>query len=212
MWYNRGVIKKKRSAQASARNAQKSARVIWAGAITAALLAGGSVVAKIGGEYKDTVKSTGEDTAEEIHTDKQEKYVDLVDGSFTDIFSSMSWLNVQETTLYHEYETRTLGIPPTYNGEEKLIAVSSNINTFPAEVWKAKIIEADIERENADITLALSNDGVTWHEVRVGESVRFPETHHRGLYWRAEVQPGGAATTSLIGKIRLTYSLRFDEQ
>ncbi|MBI2013860.1 MAG: hypothetical protein HYS87_03485 [Candidatus Colwellbacteria bacterium] len=137
-----------------------------------------------------------------IYTDGKtsEAPEDARDASFTDIFSSATWINMAETTMRHDPEAMAFISPGQL--------VSANLNTYGGEVRSASIDNLDFTGGDSDITLELSNDGATWHSVKVGERVVFPNTKGRAMLWRIIVEPSGdASALPILHSIAVLYNV-----
>ncbi|MEW6617221.1 MAG: hypothetical protein AB1333_02260 [Patescibacteria group bacterium] len=88
---------------------------------------------------------------------------------------------------------------------------SLNLNNYPAEVWAATIVEADVFEGKSDIEFALSNDGKEWVPARVGEFIAFPDNSQKRLFWRATFTPesGARFSSPYFDKIRVDYKVKF---
>ncbi len=139
--------------------------------------------------------------------------VKLLSLSFTDIFSGTGWINLNETTLYHDDDANVFTLPPQENGFDKSEpreVVSVSVKRHPVQVWQAMISEASISGDGARAEFFLSNDGQRWHEVEIGEWLTFPERERYQLLWRARFTPNNNPYTSpILSSIRLHYKAKF---
>ncbi|MEK7479170.1 MAG: hypothetical protein AAB634_01395 [Patescibacteria group bacterium] len=89
--------------------------------------------------------------------------------------------------------------------------VSKNINSFPALVRQARILEARAYLgRGEEIQFFLSADGEEWQKVEIGEWVKFEEGDK--LFWRADMTPSkDEYSSSALQNIRLEYKLYFPE-
>jgi len=88
---------------------------------------------------------------------------------------------------------------------------SINLNNYPAEVWSATIIDADVFEGKSNVEFALSNDGISWIPARVGEQVMFPDVNNIRLFWRATFTPedGARFSSPFFDRIRVDYKVKF---
>lgn len=88
---------------------------------------------------------------------------------------------------------------------------SINLNNYPAEVWTATIVDADVFEGKSRVEFALSNDGARWIPARVGEPVNFPNVNNIRLFWRATFQPedGARFSSPFFDRIRVDYKVKF---
>jgi|GEM_PF-1536588 len=88
---------------------------------------------------------------------------------------------------------------------------SINLNNYPAEVWSATVVDAEVFEGKSHVEFALSNDGTSWIPTRPGETVRFPDPTNRFLFWRAIFTPEDSARFSspYFDRIRVDYKVKF---
>jgi len=88
---------------------------------------------------------------------------------------------------------------------------SINLNNYPAEVWSATIIDADVFEGKSTVEFALSNNGISWIPAHVGESVAFSDTSNIRLFWRATFTPedGARFSSPFFDRIRVDYKVKF---
>jgi hypothetical protein len=88
---------------------------------------------------------------------------------------------------------------------------SINLNNYPAEVWAAVIVEADIFEGKSQVDFALSNDGISWIHTDIGKLTKFPNSANNSLFWRVVFTPeeGARFSSPYFDKIRVDYRVRF---
>lgn len=88
---------------------------------------------------------------------------------------------------------------------------SINLNNYPAEVWSATIVDAEVFEGKSRVEFALSNNGTNWISARVGEAVLFPDTSNGRLFWRATFNPedGARFSSPFFDRIRVDYKVKF---
>lgn len=88
---------------------------------------------------------------------------------------------------------------------------SINLNNYPAEIWSAIIVDADVFEGKSNVAFALSNDGANWVPARVGEQVVFPDTGNVRLFWRVTFTPtdGARFSSPFFDRIRVDYKVKF---
>lgn len=90
-------------------------------------------------------------------------------------------------------------------------AVSVNLSVAPAAVRRASIAEVDPMEVGGSARFFLSNDGIVWVPVRVGDEIVFPNEHGTQLLWKATFTPEtfSGMPTPFLSRIKLDYKIKF---
>ena len=142
---------------------------------------------------------------------EQEKLLFL---SFTDMFSGTGWIDQGKTTMYLNAAMSAFTFPSLDSGFDKSNpreVVSISINQHPVFVREVIIQTVELIDEGAKtVEFYLSNDGVKWHQVKIGEWFTFPDGGSRKLLWKARFIPDDDTGTSpILGLIRLQYRAKY---
>jgi|SRR3989344_2298229 len=136
----------------------------------------------------------------------------LLPSSFTDLFSSTVYVSsTSEEIKHNKSATGSYFVPQGAYSRARtpLFIESVNLNTYDFAVVKAKISEVDLQIKGGGIYLFLSNDGVAWGRVNVGEFFRFDNPGGRLLLWRAEILPSlNSELHFSLDRIRIDYGVK----
>lgn len=136
---------------------------------------------------------------------------DFLPSSITDLFSSSVYIASTSKEIVYSNNgggsyslpqgTRPGGGPPPF-------IESVNLNNYDLPVLGARISEVDLKIEAASVSWFLSNDGIHWNRVKVGDFLKFDNKNGRLLFWRAEILPGGGDPFFSLDRIRIDYGVK----
>ncbi len=143
----------------------------------------------------------------------EEEDPSLLPSSFTDLFSSLVYINSVSPEIKYEKELTAFSFysSSTFSVKDWPFFISSaNLNNYEASVVKARISEVDMNIEHGEVVWLLSNDGISWSRVKMGEYFKFPRPEGKKLFWRAEFYPGPKKELKFFfDRILIDYLVKF---
>ncbi len=119
--------------------------------------------------------------------------------SFADAFTGTGWFDGAVTTMYHDGNANKFTLPlldGDFDTSQPREVVSVNINRGSIPVREAVISNVEVIENGANVTFYLSNDGVQWHQMNIGEWIKFPNRNGQKFLWRARFTPNGDGLVS----------------
>ena len=167
-------------------------------------------------------EKTFSDEDEDIESSEQINLGQYKLATFSDSFSSESWLDMEKTSLVFNQQQKSFVFPEpekdlvgslsddSKNKQEPKQVVSKKVNFNVKEIKAVRIDKSENLKVNSQIQYSFSNDGgINWMKTDIGQMVYFQDTGN-DLRWRVIISPLSrdiqeGKNLSKISSINLTY-------